>query len=114
MSMSLANIAIWSLINDSEAQDALDYHVTCDDCAILISETQYEAHDGLCEGCFDSVHFTRSECGEVYHQDDRSETYKDLCEECGCSKRTKQADELWAEIEDLAGSWSDEDSEINK
>ena len=114
MSISLANIAIWSLMDDSEVQDAEDYRVTCDDCAILISETQYEAHDGLCDRCYDSVHFTCSECSGEFHCDDHHETYTDLCEECGYSRRTQLADELWAEIEDLAGSWSGEPDENYK
>jgi len=29
-------------------------------------------------------------------------------------KRTEVADELWSEIEDLAGSWSGEDYEITR
>jgi len=114
MSISLANITIWNLMHDSEAQDADDYQVTCDECATLISEDQYGEHDGLCEACYDSVHFTCGECSGEFHCDDHHATYSDLCEECGCSERSQLADELWAEIEDLAGSWSGEDDGISK
>jgi len=112
MSISIANIVFWSLMDDSEAQDAEDYQVTCDDCATMISEDKYDQYDGLCEACYDSVHFTCSACGEEFHCDDHHEIYRDLCEECGDMKRTEVADELWSEIVDLAGSWSGEDYEI--
>jgi len=114
MSISLANITIWSLVDNDDAMYGANYRVTCDECATLIGEDQYGEHDGLCETCYDSVHFTCGECGGEFHCDDHHETYRDLCEECGSAKRTEETDELWAEIEDHAGSWSGEDSEITR
>jgi hypothetical protein len=114
MSISLANIAIWSLMDNDDAMYDENYRVTCDDCAILISEDRYGTHDGPCDRCYDSVHFTCSECGGEFHCDDHHETYTVLCEGCGDTRRTQQTDELWAEIEDLAGSWSGDDTEISK
>ena len=81
MSISPANIAIWFLIDNDDAMYDGDYRVTCDDCATLISEDQYSEHDGLCDRCYDSVHFTCSECGGEFHCDDHHETYRDLCDE---------------------------------
>lgn len=63
MSISLATIALWRLMDDNEAQYAEDYRVTCDECASLISEELYGEHDGLCPLCYDAVHFTCDECG---------------------------------------------------
>ena len=114
LSMSNANIALWQLMDDSLAQDAEDYMVTCDKCAALITEDQYGEHDGLCEACHDAVHFTCPECGETYHCDEHHDTYTDLCENCGAVKREVIADGLWSEIEDLAGSWLGEATEISK
>ena len=67
---------------------------------------------GLCDRCYDAVHFTCGECGEEFHCDDVSSDYPELCTDCGSTKRTEVADALWSEIEDLAGSWSGEDTEI--
>jgi hypothetical protein len=39
--------------------------------------------------------------------------YKTLCLDCGCSKHTEIADRIWSAIEDLAGSWGGEESEIS-
>jgi len=112
MTMSLANTAIWSLVDNDDAMYGENYRVACDDCATLISEDQCGSHDGLCDRCYDAVHFTCSACGEECHTDDCHATYKDLCEGCGSAKRTEVADELWSEIEDLAGTWSGEETEI--
>lgn len=113
MAVSLANIAIWKLIDNTEAQDTEDYRVTCDDCATMIDEDTYDSNDGLCPTCDALVHFTCSECNETFHTDDHSEYGECLCTECGIAKQMQEADELWAEIEDLAGSWSGEDNEIS-
>ena len=114
MSVSNANITLWHLHDNDEAEKAEDYRVTCDDCATLITEDQYGEHDGLCRGCYDSVHCTCTMCGEEFHCDDHHETYTDLCDGCGETKRTEVADELWSKIEDLAGSWSGEETEISR
>jgi len=74
MSVSLANITLWHLHDNDEAEDAADYRVTCDDCATMISETQYGEHDGLCDRCYDAVHFTCDACGGEFHCDDHHET----------------------------------------
>jgi hypothetical protein len=108
-----ANLHLWRLLPDfGEMQDSADYRVTCDECAALIAEDEYDANDGLCDTCNAKVHFTCDECGEEFHEDERSEYDPKLCEECGSAKRTKVADDLWEEITDLAGSWSGEEWEI--
>ena len=118
MSMSSANMTIWKLIDNDDAMYAEHYQVTCDECATLVSEDQYEdqydEHDGLCDRCYDAVHFTCAECGEEHHCDDHHTTYPSLCDGCGDTKCREVADELWALIEDLVGSWSGEDTEITR
>lgn len=55
-----------------------------------------------------------TQCGEEYHCDDHHTTYPSLCDGCGDTKCREVADELWALIEDLVGSWSGEDTEITR
>jgi methionyl-tRNA synthetase len=108
-----ANILIWRLLDNSDAEEADGYQVACDECAALVSEDVYSENDGLCNACNAAVHFTCEACGEEQHVDDRSEEYPTLCVSCGSDKHTKAADNLWSELEDLAGSWSGEDCEIS-
>jgi hypothetical protein len=84
----------------------------CDECGQPYPPDEDGESDGLCEACYDACHFTCDSCGEHKHQDDRSDEFPELCTSCGCDKHTEVADGLWAELEDLAGSWSGEDYEI--
>jgi len=52
MSVAEANIALWRLTDNSEAQDAEGYEVTCDECGVLVNEDAYGERDGLCEACY--------------------------------------------------------------
>jgi DNA-directed RNA polymerase subunit RPC12/RpoP len=114
MCLATANLTIWRLLDNSEAEDAEDYLVTCDDCGALITDDEYSANNGLCGGCNAAVHFTCGECKEAFHVDDRSDEFPLLCTDCGSAKHTELADGLWSELEDLAGSWSGEDFEIGR
>jgi hypothetical protein len=114
MSVAQANMAVWRLLDNEEAQDAEDYQVTCDERGGLITEDDYGERDGLCEACHAAVHFTCDECGEEFHLDEQSEEFPRHCVGCGCDKHTKIADGLLSELEDLAGSWSGEEYEISR
>ncbi len=116
-----ANRTIEILIDEDDEcpEDAVDYGTVCDgrdDCITLVSVNgdDYDDHDQQCQACWDSTHFYCRECDEEFHHDEEHEQFKGYCVDCGCSKHQEKGDELWTEIEDIAGSWSGDDDEIMK
>lgn len=114
MSMSEANVLLWRLLDNSEAEEAEGYNVACDECAGLVNEDEYSENDGLCTACHGKVHFVCPSCGDTFHQDDRSKDYPELCVDCASERHRTVADGLWSELEELAGIWSGEDHEIER
>jgi hypothetical protein len=116
MALALANMALANMVDNDEVQDDPSYLVTCDgdSCAALMTEDEYGDRDGLCPTCWAACHFRCTECREEFHEDDRHDTRKGCCVECGCARDQEEKDSLWSELEGIAGEWDGLDDEISK
>lgn len=112
MGMCSANGSLAALLDNGDIEDAEDYRLCCEECAALITIDYHDDHDGLCEACYDAVHFDCTECGDEFHRDERSEEFPKLCVECGCSKHHDEVESIWSQIEDVVGTWDGEDDEL--
>jgi hypothetical protein len=112
----MANLELTGLMDNDAADEASDYWVVCGDadCSGQIPQDDYNDQDAMCKSCYDSVHFDCIGCDETLHCDEESDDFKGYCVECGCARNREIADGIWSEIEDLAGSWAEEDGEIAK
>ena len=81
-----ANRALDIVIDEDAGhpEDAADYRTEHgEECANLIKRRLSEAQDGMCATCWSNSHFDCESCGEEFHHDDRSETHRRMCVECG-------------------------------
>jgi hypothetical protein len=79
--------------------------VTCDGCDAEMSESLYDASNGMCDACH-SRRFECRECNEITLKSDAHPTHKTLCESCGDSKveadRQEALDKAADELRELA------------
>jgi hypothetical protein len=116
MALALANMALWHLVDNTEAEEADDFLVTCEgeDCAALMTEDEYADRDGLCPRCYAACHFTCTECGKEYPEDDRSEEFPKLCQDCGDAKHGELVEELKGRLDEVLGEWDGDEGELDR
>lgn len=114
LGMCNANGTLAALLDNGDIEDEDDYRLCCDECKALITVDYHDDHDGLCEACYDAVHFDCTECGDEFHVDEQSEEHKGYCVDCGCSKHAEEVESLNDEINDVMGSWDGDEDEIAK
>jgi len=115
--LRLADRLFWAnrtldLLIDDEAMDSPDWKETCqgDDCISLVDPDLSAQHEGLCKACYKIEYFTCVRCEEDSHRMHMS-TRRNHCESCNDDVIREQSEEMWTEIEELTGTWSEESAE---